>query len=109
MLATQTAPTVATKRRRSASITVLHRNFERAREAIKRIPDHTETSLSNPAFDRAAGRLGDMAARIAEMPAESVDEMLLKIDAALKEGDYVDHQTALETLRDDLRRLQARV
>jgi hypothetical protein len=59
-------------------------------------------------LDRAAARLGRVAARIANAPADTLDEAALKIKAVMQEGDYNDALDCLSSLRKDLRRIRAR-
>ncbi len=84
-------------------ITDLYGQFEKSRRAAYAIT--TNTPAKQAKFDRAAAGLGRMAARIAKTPANTVDEMLLKIDAVLAEGEDAQRQ-CLVSLRDDLRLLR---
>jgi hypothetical protein len=93
----------ATKRRATTarpSITDLHAQFEKARAAASAIPSAKEAE-----FDRAAAKVGRIAARIAKAQANNLDEMLLETGAVTKEGGYEEDHDCVLSIRDDLHRL----
>jgi hypothetical protein len=114
---------------KSPSITDLYKDFAKAHAAYQAVPKPKPPSVTSKEFDRAVSKCANIAARIVTAPAHSIDEMLLKIavagwsvgaaggyDLATLE-DWKPHALtssngeeleALVSLRDDLRRLQAR-
>jgi hypothetical protein len=94
----------------------------KAEAAYKAIPPTKRGKISNPAFDRAVGKASDIAKLIIVHPADCIEEMHLKIKAALwcadpgRSVDKLDDWTscseggeeidALLSLRRDLKQLQ---
>jgi hypothetical protein len=99
--ATRKATTRSAGKRRS--ITDLTKEFKAARAAASAIT--TNSPAKQAKFDRAAARLGHLAAQIAKAPASGVAEMLLKIEAVTMEGEDAEYD-CLVSLRSDLTRLQ---
>jgi hypothetical protein len=66
-----------TKPRRT--ITQLYADFEKAVAAMEATPSTSGNKLSNPAFDRATDKCANIGQTIMTTPANSIDEMLLRI------------------------------
>jgi hypothetical protein len=119
------APAARTKRAApktpAKTITELYESFVKAHEAMQATPATLPGKLSNPAFDRAVDKCGNIAWSIVAVPASSIEEMLLKIAVVgwcagatrtlkdldrweLGQGDaYGEEHAALVSLRGDLR------
>jgi hypothetical protein len=102
------------------TITELYAEFAEVFAKALAMPGPTPPALSNPGFDEAMSETSDIANEIVVAPAETVQEMLLKIRVALWGEnalplDQIDGEVwegsetveALSSLREDLRRLLA--
>jgi hypothetical protein len=96
-------PLVAAARSRTETIRRLYGELKKARAAVNAIPEPDRA-----AFERADAKVSRMAARIAQAPADTFDEAALKIEAVMQEGDFNDALECLASLRQDLRRMEAR-